>query len=206
MLNASKSHPVVLGVAIMLTLFSIIGSAAISGLIPVNQPQTQNKGVQDHITVDDAEVLNPWVRDKSASDTHGASQDASAVTEKLASNDHVSKVKPLDCAGCAEVISIRTVEQQGDASGLGAIAGGVAGGLLGNQIGKGNGRTVMTILGAGGGAYAGHTIEKNVNTKVVYVIKLRNPNGSIETIRQKEPPAYQVGDKLKLKGDQFINA
>lgn len=154
--------------------------------------------------VDEVDLQRPWTRDKNVS--NGASQDVSAVTEKLASNDHISKVKPIDCVGCAEVISISTTQQQGDASGLGAIAGGVAGGLLGNQIGKGNGRTVMTMLGAGGGAYAGHTIEKNVNTKVIYVIKLRNPNGSIETIRRKELPAYQVGDKVKLKGDQFINA
>ena len=43
----------------------------------------------------------------------------------------------------------------------GTIIGGVIGGVLGNQVGKGSGNTAATIVGAAGGAVAGHEIEKN---------------------------------------------
>ena len=37
----------------------------------------------------------------------------------------------------------------------GATAGGALGGVIGNQLGGGDGRTAMTVLGAGAGAYTG---------------------------------------------------
>ena len=37
----------------------------------------------------------------------------------------------------------------------GMLLGGAAGALLGHQVGGGNGRTLATIVGAAGGAYAG---------------------------------------------------
>lgn len=40
-------------------------------------------------------------------------------------------------------------------SSVGMLLGGAAGALLGNQVGGGNGRTLATIVGAAGGAYAG---------------------------------------------------
>lgn len=38
----------------------------------------------------------------------------------------------------------------------GTVIGGVAGGVLGHQIGGGSGKTIATVLGAAGGAYAGN--------------------------------------------------
>lgn len=49
----------------------------------------------------------------------------------------------------------------------GTVIGGVAGGLLGNQIGGGRGKTVATVAGAAGGAYAGNQIQKNMQDKDV---------------------------------------
>lgn len=43
----------------------------------------------------------------------------------------------------------------------GAVVGGLVGGLLGNQIGGGRGRTLATLAGAAGGAFAGHTIQRD---------------------------------------------
>lgn len=43
----------------------------------------------------------------------------------------------------------------------GAVIGGLVGGLLGHQIGGGRGRTLATVAGAAGGAFAGHEIQKN---------------------------------------------
>jgi uncharacterized protein YcfJ len=49
----------------------------------------------------------------------------------------------------------------------GTLIGGVAGGVLGHQIGGGTGRTVATIAGAAGGAYAGNQVQKNMQRKDV---------------------------------------
>ena len=47
----------------------------------------------------------------------------------------------------------------------GTVIGGVAGGLLGNSIGGGTGRTVATIAGAAGGAYAGNQVQRYMQKK-----------------------------------------
>ena len=54
-------------------------------------------------------------------------------------------------------------KEPGDAKGVGAVAGGVVGGVLGNKLGKGKG--LVTILGAAGGAFAGHQIEKQARAE-----------------------------------------
>jgi uncharacterized protein YcfJ len=49
----------------------------------------------------------------------------------------------------------------------GTVIGGVAGGLLGSTIGGGRGKTVATVAGAAGGAYAGNQVQKNMQQKDV---------------------------------------
>ncbi len=73
------------------------------------------------------------------------------------------------CPECGTVESVRSVEQAAEGSGLGMIAGG----LLGPQAGQGRGNTAATIVGAAGGAYGGHQVEKNVKKGTRYDVKLR---------------------------------
>lgn len=49
----------------------------------------------------------------------------------------------------------------------GTVIGGVAGGVLGHQIGGGKGKTLATVAGAAGGAYAGNQVQKNMQEKDV---------------------------------------
>jgi outer membrane lipoprotein SlyB len=56
----------------------------------------------------------------------------------------------------------------------------------------------MTVLGAAGGAYAGHQIEKNVNKRLVYRVTVRMDDGSFRTLSQAAPPAFAVGDKVRV--------
>lgn len=102
------------------------------------------------------------------------------------------------CANCGTVESVRLVERKGSGSGLGAVAGGVAGALIGNQFGGGSGRTVMTIAGAGGGAYAGNEIEKSMNKSSAYQIKVRMADGSMRTLSQREVPNVNSGDRVRI--------
>jgi len=107
------------------------------------------------------------------------------------------------CADCGVIESIRVAEVKGQGSGVGAVAGGVAGGLIGNQIGHGSGRTLATIAGAAGGAYAGNAIEKNVKKHTVYRVTLRMEDGSLRTLSQREAPAYAVGDRVRVSNGRI---
>lgn len=104
------------------------------------------------------------------------------------------------CSDCGTVTAINKLEQEGEGTGLGAIAGGVAGAVVGNQFGKGTGNTVMTILGAGGGAYAGHQVEKNLKKKTVWQVRVKfDTDGNEKTYTFSSEPNLRKGDHVKLR-------
>jgi outer membrane lipoprotein SlyB len=100
------------------------------------------------------------------------------------------------CRHCGVVQSVQKVERTEKAKGIagtpvtpGMAIGGVAGGLLGNQIGSGSGRGAATVLGAAGGAYAGHAIERRNHRYTAYVMHIRMDDGRMRTIEQRTPIA-----------------
>jgi outer membrane lipoprotein SlyB len=102
------------------------------------------------------------------------------------------------CSSCGTVDSIRVTEKAGEGSAVGVIAGGVLGGLLGNQIGSGRGNTAATILGAAGGAYAGHQVEKNVKKTSQYEVNVRMEDGGLRTVTYDQEPGFRSGDKVRF--------
>lgn len=102
------------------------------------------------------------------------------------------------CPDCGVVQSIRQVEQQGQASGVGLVAGGVVGGVLGHQIGSGRGNTVATIAGAGVGAYAGNQVEKNAKKTTSWSVAIRMDSGQTRTFSYSSKPAVREGERVKL--------
>ncbi|SCK58069.1 Glycine zipper 2TM domain-containing protein [Variovorax sp. HW608] len=103
------------------------------------------------------------------------------------------------CSVCGKVESVRQVKSSKPTSGVGAVAGGVVGGVIGHQIGSGRGRTVATVAGAAGGAYAGNTVEKKKNAKTAYEVSVRMQDGSMRTVQTTTAPP--VGQAVTLKGD-----
>ncbi len=110
------------------------------------------------------------------------------------------------CADCGIVESVREIEAPADPSGLGAAAGGVVGGLLGNKVGKGSGRTIATIIGIAGGAYAGHQIEKTQRRTTRHEVGVRLGNGQYRTITLDTEPLWHVGDKVKILNGALVPA
>lgn len=100
------------------------------------------------------------------------------------------------------VQSIALVQQQSTSApiGAGTIVGAVVGGVLGNQVGGGSGKTAATVLGAAGGAYAGHQIEKSNQTQQgnVYQLSVRLNNGSYQTLTQTTNNDIRVGDSVRI--------
>ena len=111
------------------------------------------------------------------------------------------------CADCATVESVTAVQRQGQVNGvavgnqtvgLGTVAGGLIGGLLGNQVGAGNGKTLATVAGLAGGAFAGNAIEKNLKRVTVYDVRLRMDDGSRRNMEVSS--TVPVGSKVVVEG------
>ena len=108
------------------------------------------------------------------------------------------------CADCGTVVSVKQVEKKGQGSGLGVVAGGVLGGVLGHQVGGGTGKTLATVAGAAGGAYAGNTIEKNVKSTKVWTVAVKYPNGSTSSYEFANDPGFKAGDSVRNSGNTVV--
>lgn len=98
------------------------------------------------------------------------------------------------------VQSIELVRQDNSGVGAGTIVGAVIGGIVGNQVGGGRGNTAATVIGAAGGAYAGHEIEKrNQQQSEAYRLNIRMRDGSTQTLMQIATGDIQVGDRVVVE-------
>ena len=122
-----------------------------------------------------------------------------------ATGDPTVVAQAAPCRNCGVVESVTPVRRQERPQGIagtpvtpGMAIGGVVGGLVGNQIGHGSGRTAATVVGAAGGAYAGHAIEKNRTQRTAYVMHVRMRDGSMRTIEQSV--ALRKGSHVVVEG------
>jgi outer membrane lipoprotein SlyB len=122
-----------------------------------------------------------------------------------AAQDHHNRSSHAQCQNCGTVVSTRTYERAAErASGLGAGGGAVVGGLLGNQVGSGNGRTLATIAGAVGGAYAGNRVERNMHSTTYTDVRVRMAKGGYRTFTEQGRPRYGNGDRVRVQGNHLI--
>lgn len=133
-------------------------------------------------------------------------QPRNAYEQTLPPSEADSRATKPVCADCGLVESVREVKAPADPSGLGAAAGGVVGGLLGNQVGKGSGRTIATLIGIAGGAYAGHQVEKTQRTSSRWEVGVRMENGEYRTVTLDAEPVWRAGDKVRLQGNRLVMA
>ena len=229
--TATRSmHPLAAIAAVSLTLFSLAGIGAITGLIPTSHSQiTQAQPA--------AEAPAKAVAAAQPSETATAPTPVAHAPRPATHKTAVRPVKPVQqaaypveqpvavaradtpavmaqtpppppqyqpaparpvCYDCGVIESVREVEKPGQATGTGAAVGGIAGGILGHQAGNGRGRDVMTVLGALGGAFAGHQIEKSTKKQKSYAIDIRLDDGSSRVITQDSPPPWRSGDRIRL--------
>ncbi|MEN9783319.1 MAG: hypothetical protein RJA24_662 [Pseudomonadota bacterium] len=173
-------YPTLLIAGISVIIASLLGIAAMTGLLPQaqSQPALTAAATAKMVTVHPA---------------------AGQVPKKTAA-------KPVTrCNDCGVVESVRSMERKGEGSGVGAVAGGVVGGILGNQVGGGSGRTAMTVVGAGAGAYAGHEIEKNLKRSTTYEIRVRMDDRSTRTFHS-DNPDVGVGQRITVRDGRLAVA
>lgn len=103
------------------------------------------------------------------------------------------------CPDCGTITGIREINKPGKATGLGAVAGGVVGGVLGRSIGGRDHRTAGTVVGAAGGAVAGHMIEKKARGGKTFEIGVRFDDGRTQVFHQDTHPSWNTGDRVRVK-------
>jgi outer membrane lipoprotein SlyB len=182
--SPQRIHPLVATAAVALTLVSLVGVAAITGLLPTsnstNAPQQQ---VAESNTAQQAALSK--------------NTDSSQAQSAPRNNGSTAPALAAICQSCGEVQAIRAVQHTPKASGVGIVAGAVLGGILGNQVGSGNGRTLATVAGAGAGGYAGNEVEKSSRTTTSYMVDVRMDNGKLRSFPQ-SGEGWRVGDQVRV--------
>jgi len=93
-------------------------------------------------------------------------------------------VRPGICSNCGSVVSIDVIQQESEGTGP---------------------RTIATVVGISGGAYADHEIEKHANGTNSYSVAVRMDDGSSRNFDYDAMPAYRAGDKVKVVEDGLVS-
>ncbi len=208
-----QTHPILIIAGIAVTVFSLVGVAAVMGWIPTSKGQSEPSTVTAPAaqtpaappapppSVAEAPAPAPHVAKPhvaKAAPRHEPARVASAAQPQASQVPPPPPVVAAICRECGVIEGVHEVDVAGKATGGGAIAGGIVGGVVGHQTGRGRGNDLMTVLGAVGGAIAGNAIEKKAKTGKEYEILVRFEDGSTRIIKSATAPAWRTGDKVKV--------
>ena len=222
--NTRRLHPLLTAAAISVTVFSAVGVAAVTGLIPSSiGSHRQDMPAQEQAALqapaEDVKPVEPAVEQPAPKPVHKkpvAHKSTPKPATPVAYNDYgtppppppyaqapaapVATPKPVaQPSNLATVQAVREVQDKGESTALGPIVGGIAGAVLGHQIGQGHGSNkVITVLGAAGGAVAGNAIEKQARGTTHWEVDVRRDDGTNATVRSDVAPSYQPGQRVRL--------
>src|SRR5437773_12088690 len=201
-ISKPRLHPLLTAAAISVTVFSAAGVAALTGLLP--HSLGSSKEAEPVVAASPpampaaAPQATPVVKPRPI---HRAAKPQPAQPVQIAAAAPIAQApQPAVPAGVfGTVESVKEVTTPGDgSSGVGAIGGGIAGAVIGNQFGHGSGRSIMTVLGAAGGALAGKEIEKQHNATKRWDVTVRMDDGSYHTLPSPSLPYWHAGDRVRF--------
>jgi len=212
-INKARLHPLLTAAAISVTVFSAAGVAALTGLLPHSLGSSKEaepvvaastpaapapQAALETSMPAAAPQATPVVKPRPV---HRAAKPEPAQPVQMAAAAPIAQApQPAVPAGVfGTVESVKEVTTPGDgSSGVGAIGGGIAGAVIGNQFGHGSGRSIMTVLGAAGGALAGKEIEKQHNATKRWDVTVRMDDGSYHTLPSPSLPYWHAGDRVRF--------
>jgi uncharacterized protein YcfJ len=152
--TSNRIHPLMAGAAVSVMLVSLLGVAALTGVLP-NSHAAATETPRVAALASPVEIL---------STPQSTPAQQGAVRKTVAHHHPAVQVQERDQAQTRQQPAPAPVYQQpapvAHNSPIGIGIGAVVGGLLGNQIGGGEGKTLATIAGAVGGGYVGNEIAK----------------------------------------------
>ena len=150
----NRIHPLVAVAAVSVSLFSLLGIAAITGLLPSSQGTNTNASSNTppptQAMADDWDANNTLQKNLQPKHARHAQTAANTASNEGSAQRSTANSAPVQT-------SHKPVPQN---SPVGIGVGAVIGGVLGNQVGSGDGKTLATILGAVGGGYVGNEVAK----------------------------------------------
>ncbi len=186
----TRMHPLLTAAAISITVFSAVGVATLTGLVP-QSIGSQNAPAALQVPQDAVKAVEPAI-------THPAPQ-ARPAKKPVAKTSKISQPEPAAPVGMlATVEDVREVTTPGEHTAIGPIAGGVAGAVIGHQIGGGNGKRIATVLGALGGAMAGKHIEKQARGEKHWETVVRLEDGTQRTVQSAVQPFWSAGERVRF--------
>lgn len=150
---SNRIHPLMVGAAVSVIVVSLLGAAAITGVLPNSHAgigETPSVAVQSAPAAPTQASLQHTTERKAAAHSHPAKQ--VQARQQVAQAPAQQQAAPVAPTAPAAPVA------KNSAVGIGI--GAVVGGLLGNQVGSGDGKTLATIAGAVGGGYIGNEIAK----------------------------------------------
>ncbi len=220
-----RLHPLLTVAAVSVIVFSAVGIAALMGVLPHSISSSKEAAPAALVAAPDiaASGAVPGIAETPADEVGPMPPAAPAATPKPAKK-HVARAsaprpapavpsqdfgeapraqapgeapKPAAILGVVE--SVREISRPAEKSnGVGPIAGGITGAVVGNQFGHGTTRSVLTILGAAGGALAGKEIEQNVRSTKHWEITVRLDDGSYRTMTSDVAPFWHGGERVRV--------
>ena len=208
-----RLHPLLTAAAISVTVFSAVGVATLTGLIPHSKgqetapvtasapaPAETMPAPQPAAEPAAKPVVKHKARVAATSKPAHPVQVAEAAPAMLPPPPPVAQAPqppaPVGTLGVVE--SVREVTAPAQSNGSGPIIGGIAGAVLGNQVGHGTGKTIATVLGAAGGAFAGKEIETKQRATKHWELTVRLDDGSRQTLSSPNAPYWHEGDRVRM--------
>lgn len=163
---SNRIHPLMAGAAVSVILVSLLGIAAMTGVLP-NSHASAGAPIAVPATPR-AAPISPATQPVVHQVAVAPAVDSESVKHKTVAHHHQvqhAQAQPDQQYSQAPAYQQPAPPYQQPApvaqnSPIGIGVGAVVGGLLGNQVGGGNGKTLATIAGAVGGGYLGNEIAK----------------------------------------------
>lgn len=161
--TSNRIHPLMAAAAVSVTLVSLLGIAAIAGVLPNSHgfaADTAHTAAGLPASAPTPVAAAPQISANEALQrrpiVHHHTQDRLAPAREH--SVQVAQAKPA--RQYSSVPSYPQAAPVAQNSPLGIGVGAVLGGLLGSQVGGGNGKTLAAIAGAVGGGYLGNEVAK----------------------------------------------
>lgn len=201
--SSNRIHPLIAAAAAAVILVSLVGVAAITGVLPASHSSNAPAASLSAPANADPAAASVAAADgakTAANRTPQANPPAVPSSQYRAPKiaQHATPAVAGYCDNCGRVESVQAIQQAAKPTGLGVVAGAVLGGVLGNQVGNGNGRSLATVAGAVGGGYAGNEVEKRTRSTINYQVKVRMEDGSVRHFSYAAQPTWRVGDHVKV--------
>jgi len=125
----------------------------------------------------------------------------------LTADEALSKAEPKSnlsgaCALCGTIESVRTVDVLDE---VGATVG-AADSRSGADANNARANVSTSVLDTLSGVVSGSAPDRNVRKRVVYRVTLRMDDGSFRAISLSSPPAFAVGDKVRVVEGRLVRA